>query len=175
MRIERSVRAVAVFGLLYGFWLLATPVQASQSSATFNLSVSVTITNAIGINKTSDLDFGSVVTDADGPGTVLLTATGSRSASPNLSFGRGIPVNATFAVTKPGGGSNRFSVSLPTAVTITNGLSTMTVDNFVHNAMTTPPYSSAPYTLTVGARLNVTGNQEPGTYYGTFTVTVDQQ
>jgi spore coat protein U-like protein len=168
-RTIRFVGAALLFGTLAGGTL-----QAAQSTASVTFSVSVNITSAIGINKTSDLDFGGVVTDPGGPGTVALSTSGSRSSSPNVSFGNGIPVNATFAVTKSGPGNAHFSVTLPTSVTITNGSASMTVDNFVHNALDGPPYSSAPYTLVVGARLNVAANQIPGTYVGTFTVIVDQ-
>jgi len=50
----------------------------------------------------------------------------------------------------------------------------MTVDTFVHNAASVAPYQLAPFTLLVGATLNVGANQAVGTYVGTFSITVTQ-
>jgi hypothetical protein len=104
--------------------------------------------------------------------TLLLPlASATRS---NCKWERYSPASAVFGVTGEAGFT--YAITLPTdgAVTISDGAShTMAVNAFVSNPGTTGTLSGAGTdTLKVGATLVVGNNQVPGTYTGSFNVTV---
>jgi hypothetical protein len=86
----------------------------------------------------------------------------------------GNPAAAAFAVTGEAGMTYAITLPADGAVSITDGAShTMVVNGFVSNPGTTGTLSGAGTdTLKVGATLVVGNNQVPGTYTGSFGVTV---
>ncbi|MFC5461306.1 DUF4402 domain-containing protein [Massilia niabensis] len=133
----------------------------------------VTLSNARG------LDFGRFV--AGSGGTVVLSATGVRSRtggvvllnSPNAG-------QAVFNVGKSVNGSNNRAVivTLPANGTIrlTSGANSMAVGSFVRSPTTaTITIPNGGTTLSLGATLTVAPNQAPGTYSGSFPLTVNYQ
>ena len=137
------------------------------------------IIEPIGIQNVADLRFGRIMQPATA-GTVSIgtdgavTETGGAIGStttPQLAGGQGAGSFAVF-----GDPRRRFIVTVPLFATISNGTSTMLVDQFQwmdsfgfgFGRMDTNGVAN----LSVGARLNVGANQQVGTYSGTYDVTV---
>jgi hypothetical protein len=184
---RRAVRgsATAALALLS---LGAAGRAEAQGSATFTSAVSAAIAGSIQITNTGSLNFGDVLPSA-APGTVSVnlttaaTPTVTRSANAGASLSGTEFSAATFLVERTGKGNPHVYVTLPpTPVTLvrSGGGASMTVDTFRSNLNATcngsspGPCPTAPFTLWVGGRLNVGGNQAPGVYSGTFAVTAHQ-
>ena len=129
------------------------------------------------LTATQDLQFGSmtaplagtVIVDTAGVATptggVLLIGGGATAASFSMSTG-------PYACT----GRNLVTVTVGSPATLTHASlpATMTVNNFTTNPAPGGAFDSA-VPLTVGATLNVGTLQAPGSYAGTFLVTVTFQ
>jgi len=133
-------------------------------------TASVEVLSPIAIAETQALNFGNI-SPTGTAGTVAISTGGVRSNS-NVDLLGGLPTQAIFAIT--GAGNAAFSVSLPSSVILT-GPETKTVDSFVHDAGASPALSSGTATVNVGATLNVNATQAPGTYTGTYSVSVNYQ
>ena len=144
---------------------------ADAASAASDASATV-ITNTT-IAKLTDLEFGGL-TPGSSAGTVTVTTSGTRSATGGITLLLSPAYGAaSFTVTK-GGGGDSFSVSEPTSattVTIAHGASTMTVTGCTQSPAN-GPVSGSSLALTIGGTLNVAANQQPGSYSGSFSVTV---
>jgi hypothetical protein len=104
-----------------------------------------------------------------------MTAAGVRTAAGGATAISGLTTSAA-AFTVAGGASRTFTISLPAAgVSISNGTPAqdMTVNAFTSSlgASNTLDGSGAA-ALAVGGTLNVAASQAPGSYTGTFNVTV---
>jgi Domain of unknown function (DUF4402) len=175
MRTKAERMAHSALFIAVAAMLASVPLSADQNSAAGTASASANVTSGVTLSKTTDLDFGDVISGA-AAGTVVVDTTGARTSGGSASLGSGATVAAaSFDVNKAGAGNPHFSVSLPVSTTITSGANTMTVDTFVHNATAVPPYEKVPFTLNVGATLHVGANQPSGTYSGTFLVTITQE
>ncbi|WP_290644472.1 DUF4402 domain-containing protein [Aquabacterium sp.] len=172
---KKYARHLAVASSLATMGVSAFAAQTSTASA----SASATIVSPIAIAKTSDLVFGKLAVGAVGGNVAISTAdvvsisgAGTTVTQPPGSTGN--PASAVFGVTGEAGFT--YAITLPTdgAVTISDGAShTMAVNAFVSNPGTTGTLSGAGTdTLKVGATLVVGNNQVPGTYTGSFNVTV---
>lgn len=179
--VSRWDACVRVLGLLGVVLCCAGPV-AAQDSAT--ASATAGIAGAIRITNTGDLAFGSVLPSA-AAGTVQVdvttgrTPTVTRTAAGGAQLAGSVFSAATFYVQQTGSWWPWVRFTLPSGpVTLTRagGGSTMTVDSFETNCSGTGIFScpTMPLTLYVGARLNVSANQLPGFYSGTFAVTAHQ-
>lgn len=131
--------------------------------------------DGIDITGISSLDFGSVITTASG-GTVTVAPNGNRTLSGVFGFGTASSSPAVFSVKKIGNGNPHYTIILPASTTLTgNNGGSMVVDGFLSNpagkGFLKPP--SGVETLEVGATLRVGQNQAPGSYNGSFLVTVN--
>jgi hypothetical protein len=171
--IKKTIRQVAVASGL------ATIGMSAFAANTATANASATIVSPIAITKTSDLVFGKLAVGAVGGNVAISTAdvvsisgAGTTVSQPPGSTGN--PAAAVFGVT--GEAAFTYAITLPAdgAVTISDGAShTMAVNAFVSNPGTTGTLSGGGSdTLKVGATLVVGNNQVPGTYTGTFSVTV---
>ena len=142
-------------------------------------SATATILMPISITKTVDMNFGSLVVN-NTPGTVVLTPTGSRTATGGVSFITATPgtvTAASFDITGINNGT--YSITLPASLIIKlDGSNAMVVNNFISTPTPTGTLSGAgTETLTVGATLNVPASQQAGVYVSEisspFTVTVN--
>lgn len=147
-----------------------------KSSLLFTLACAVSVSwagpIAIG-SSTQPLAFGSLV--AGSGGSVTVSPASVRSASGGVVLvpsGPGAAAqfsvtgdpNATYAISLPGNG----------VVSLTSGSNTMAVNNFTSSPNLTGALSvGGSQTLMVGATLSVGSNQAPGSYSGTFDVTVN--
>lgn len=161
---------IAGLALLAGAWLAAAPAAyAATASATATATVYVALT----ITKTADLNFGGLLPGA-AAGTVTVNPDGTRTAAGVTLVGGSTFGAATFTLS--GQPNATYTIALPSSITITADGSTMTVDTFTSNPSGTGQLDTGgSATLRVGATLNVGANQAPGTYAGTFDVTVDYQ
>lgn len=161
---------IAGLALLAVVWLAGAPAAyAATTSATATATVYVALT----ITKTADLNFGGLLPGA-AAGTVTVNPDGTRTGTGVTLVGGSTFGAATFALS--GQPNASYTIALPSSITITDGTNTMTVDTFTSNPSGTGQLdASGSATLRVGATLKVGANQPPGTYSGTFDVTVDYQ
>jgi hypothetical protein len=171
------------------FWVL-TLLVASLSTpafAQYSGQAQVNLVDRLSLTKTADLDFGTLIPDADG-GTATVSAIGVRSVANGVVAAGGTVSAAEFA--GYGSRNQKVRIIVPASATVTRsgGAQTMAVTNFTIDADPAnglqqngqgqnPPRfritnNNGLFTFTVGARLTLGGNQMPGTYVGTFPVTV---
>ncbi|MFP4470100.1 MAG: DUF4402 domain-containing protein [Bacteroidales bacterium] len=169
-------KLVVFFAALFVMVIAVQNVNAQVNPTASDEAVaSATIIAELGIAKVDDLLFGNIIADADG-GTVTVYADGTATSydgvnAPTAFVGTVQP--ATFTVTGAIGAT--YNISLPAdGVVLTDPVSTetMTLSAFTSTPTTPSTLADLTETLTVGATLNVGGGQEPGTYTGTFDVTV---
>ncbi len=138
------------------------------------------ILSMAGLVNLDDLAFGSLIPGASGGSVTINPANGARATTGSVVGAASTYHPARF---RANGSPNVLAlIALPTSATITNqnGPGTMTVNNFnvdgaaqilfVGLAVNLGP--TGVRDLDFGARLNVGANQEPGSYEGTFNVTV---
>lgn len=128
------------------------------------------------ISGSTALSFGSFV--AGSGGTVAVSANSLRTATGNVTLINSGP-GAASQSTVTGTAGSTYSITLPAngVVFLSDGNSnTMAVNNFVSNPVATSGstglLSAGSQTLYIGATLGVSNNQPPGSYSGTFNVTV---
>lgn len=147
-----------------------------SAQATASATATATIVTPISITKNVDMNFGNIAVQASTGGTVELSPAGVRIASGGVT----LPVNngtvtaASFTV--DGSGNYTYSITLPSsALIITSGANTMTVDAFTSSPSAIGTLTAGTQTLTVGATLNVAAANPAGTYISTtpFDVTVN--
>lgn len=164
----RTVKALALAGLLAGVALSAQAARAATSSsagATADIVAPIAISNV----DPTGLVFGQIVPTANG--TVTIAPDGSRTSTGVQVVPSSLANAAHFQVT--GNAANTYSIALPSAITISNGPNNMTVDAFTSTPSGTGTLDgTGKQNVNVGATLRVSNNQAAGRYTGTFTVSV---
>jgi hypothetical protein len=161
--------ALAIVMLAFTATSFAQVIETATASAT--IVAPLTITNTIPLN------FGNLAVDATG-GTVTLTAVSStvRSAgSANVQLVSGVtPTSADFAITGLTGSTYTIALPADGVVTLTGAGTPMNVNSFTCSIspLTAGSLATGSETFYVGATLSVNGGQTPGTYAGTFDVSV---
>jgi spore coat protein U-like protein len=171
--------------LLAGF--AGMPAYAQTTTGTVRVSVATSTT----LSKTGDLHFGSI-TPSGTAGTVTVSPAGVRTSNGGVILAGGSPTAASFS----GQGSRNQQIRitfdiLGATLNRTIGGASMTANNFIAQGLLANGLAplgssgtgqrfriaatSGAFSFTVGARLNVSANQAPGAYVGTFDVTVDFQ
>ncbi len=147
---------------------LATPAFATDSTA----QASATLLSPLSVVNTDDLDFGTLVASGTSGTATVDPTTGSRSTSGGtVGLGGGYQPGVFVAT----GVFNRFYiVALGTPPTLTDGAgSTMVMTSLAIAGPNVGLFpSSKVVTIKVGGTLPVAANQTPGTYSGTYTLTV---
>jgi spore coat protein U-like protein len=151
------------YRLLITAALMLSPFTAGAQTA--STSASVTVENyALSIVKGQDLSFGIITPSASINGGV--STTGGVTSIPNSGYGpasyiaRGVPLAG-------------FSITLPSAITLTSSRGSLTVDNFSRSGPTPISLDNIGESyFNVGATIQVGAGQLPGNYTGTFDVTV---
>ncbi len=167
------------FSIAAPFWLFAA----------FLLVVFATpalANNTFGIAKTDDLLFGSFVAGSGGT-VVIAPSTGARSATDGVTLMNYMSTSkaASFTVSCIAGGTDNcqttsgYLIALPSSATLTSGGNSMNVGTFLahsaNNGSASGRLVGGYDTLNVGATLTVGANQAPGSYTGSFSVTVTYQ
>lgn len=150
---------------------------SAQSAANQSGSSRAVVVAPLTIQAILDLRFGRFYRPATGGNLTIatsgaVTGTGSMAAevsTPQAIGGRG---PGTFLIS--GDPSRVFRIRLPNRIDVTNGTATMRVSNFTSNVPSRGIALGATgqFNLSIGARLQVSGNQAVGAYSGRFPVTV---
>jgi Domain of unknown function (DUF4402) len=158
----------------------ASPVYANQKVA----DAQIAIVRPLEFIRVENLDFGKVIR-ASTAGTVTVAPDGTRTKTGNvILIGTGFQP-ARFA----GMGTNnqRVDISLGTAsIFVTGPGAPMRVHTFIMGSTPTAILTTTPqrfrinsatgiFNFPVGATLDVGANQTPGTYNGTWTITLNYQ
>lgn len=142
-------------------------------AATESADIFATVVEPLTLTKVDDLDFGTFTVDDVTAGTVVMAPNDSRSATGGVTLVLAdVGQAAEFDVA---GDPNRaFTVTLPpnSTIELSGPGANMPVDDFMHDSgeMTD---GSGNDTFHVGATLSVAGGQTPGSYSGSFDVTVE--
>ena len=124
---------------------------------------------------TQHMNFGMFV-PGSAADTIVLTPAGSRTNPGGHLQLLGTGVQGDLFTVTGDTSYPTFSITLPSsAVTITSGANTMSVDTFTSSPSGSGTLSSGTLTVTVGATLHVGASQASGSYTGTYTFTVAYQ
>ncbi|WKL43877.1 DUF4402 domain-containing protein [Flavobacterium sp. ZE23DGlu08] len=130
----------------------------------------------ISISKNTDMNFGTIA--ASSGGTVVLSPSGSRTASGGLILPSFIGTVSVAQFTVTGEPRYTYAITLPAYFTLYEsgvGPATMVVTAFTSTPSFTGTLSGGTETILVGATLNVSGSQTAGSYTNAagFEVTVN--
>ena len=149
---------------------------AFGQNATSSSTAQASIVQPINLSKVRDLSFGNI-SAGDNSGNVVLdpivSSTRTASGGVTLPSGSGPVQSAKFIVSGVDGFA--YSIILPLAITLSDGIHFMTVDNITSIPSGSGLLTSGSQIIYVGATLNVNANQEAGDYESTedFEVTVN--
>ena len=160
---NKAVFAAAAIAALFG----AQGANAATATATAKAKILKQIT----VTKSSDLDFGTIVTGATAS-TVAVSAAGVATCGSGLTC-TGTTTAAGFGVTGTTGEVVTISAAGP--VSLTSGANTMSATLVASSATKTLTGVATTDAFTVGGTLAVGANQADGVYSGNFTVTVNYQ
>ena len=147
-----------------------------SGTATMTLPIILTLWRPLGISQTTALNFGGLEVLTGNSTVQIAPQTSTRtivSGTGGVNLISSKPGAAgAFSVT--GNPSTSVTITLPSATTLTGPGAAMTVNNFTgYPSSTAATLSSAgTMTLNVGANLVVNAAQTPGTYSGTYTLTI---
>lgn len=164
MKVYMTILAIAASSV--GF---ATQANA-QSEAT--ATATATLITPISITKTADLNFGTVAS-SNTAGTVVL----DYANVPTQTGGVTLPDNSaasTASFTVTGQGTNSFSVSVPSTITLTaaTGGATLTVDDITADSGASTALATGTKTINVKATLKVPADATAGVYTNTTALKV---
>lgn len=152
--------------------IVATPAfaQAGPSATAQGVTADATIVQPIAVNQTQGLNFGSIAAEA---GTVTVTAAGASSSSPGMLVPGATPAAGIFAVTGEPGLSYTNTVDAHATLTNTaDSTATMVADLTPSAAGGTLSSPGGGDTFNVGGVLHVAAGQKPGSYHGSYNVSV---
>ncbi len=152
-----------------------TTTSNAQSSASADADIDTKIVAGITLSKSQDMQFGSVVRSAKG-GTVTINPNTDQISYSGVTRGQNFSYrSASFSST--GEPEYQYTISLPKKVTLTRkgGKQTMSVVDFTYSTGAGQLDNKGTASFKVGATLEVDGNQETGSYDGSFTVMVEYQ
>jgi hypothetical protein len=147
------------------------------------LSVLPNIANAqatIIVSATEELNFGTITTGGAG-GTVVIATAGGRTTTGTVVGvgGAGLESPGIVTIAASTGLAIDLSMTAPSYV-VSNGTDTMIVNQF--NLVTnggglneSVTLTTNPQSFNVGATLNVTASQAPGTYVGDYVISANYQ
>ena len=158
--------------ILFMFLSSSTVIaQTAFSSATAN--VEVTIITPLTITKLVDMNFGNIISGVS-PGTVVLDVLDNRNPTGGVTLPTTIPgtiTSARFLIT--GMANATFNIQIPTQFTISDGVNIMNVNNFVISSSTVETLdNTGQREISVGATLEVNGNQPHGLYSNTTDIEI---
>jgi hypothetical protein len=179
----RSVRA-AFFAALTAMTALlsGSPAAAQQADG----GAEAVIVRSLTFIKDEDLDFGAMLAGATA-GTVVVPPTGARTRTGGVTLVGSAFQPARFAGRGTQNQNVQISINSNSVVlTRVSGTQTMIADTFIIGSTPTAPLTTNPrvfritaatgvFNFPVGATLRVGANQVPGTYRGTFTLTLNYQ
>lgn len=162
-----GMKRALVGAALAAFAMNATAAHAATESAT----ASARILRDITLTKTSDLQFGSIVSGT-GASTVAVSTGGVRSCGGGLTC-VGTATAAAFNV--QGAENTTVLISGPTSVTLNGSVSGSMTANLTYSTTSSglPLGATGAASFQVGGTLNVGASQAAGDYSTTFNVTAN--
>ncbi len=163
---------------------LAQPAVVQAQPTATQASANSVILHQLSFIKTGDLDFGDIVVGASG-GTVRLYPNGTRTTTGSVSTVGTTQQPATFS--GAGTVNQQVLISLSAnSIQLTGPGAPMTVSNFEIGSSPSAILSTSPqrfrissangvFAFPVGATLTVNANQAPGSYAGTWQITLNYQ
>ena len=156
--------AAGAAALSAGIYTSAVSAATVTATATANVVQGLTITEDNG-----GINFGDV--SEAGAGTVVIDTAGARTTTGGADILAGGGEQAGL-YTITGEDGKAYTISFPGSATIQEiGGDTMSVDTWTHNADGTAAAAGEQFDL--GATLNIGAGQTPGSYSGTYTITVN--
>lgn len=186
-RLRQAIRAVlALLALSFGL-AQAAPATAQSAKISVQAVAQAIVVTQLSFFKVDDLNFGKIIAGTTA-GTVTVAPAGGRTVT-------GGTKTATDLTAKPARFAGKGSSNQTVAIAVLSGVSTltrtggtekMTMDTFIIGSTPTATLTTVPlafrissttgiFTFPVGATLHVGGNQAPGNYTGTFTITLVYQ
>lgn len=167
-RYSSRVRIAAPFGLVMAVILCA-----------LSATPALCYTNSITLTNTQSLSFGSFIAGSGSGGTMEVSTSGGRSVTSGSIFLMNMNPSAHAAEFNVTGDANApYTITLPTdgVVSMIGPGAAMAVGSFTSNPTSVETLNSGGTgTIAVGATLTVGSNQVPGSYSGSFSVTVAYQ
>ncbi len=173
---KTALKIAAGVGALSTLSGLASTAHA-QSSQSASANGSATIVQAIAVNKTSDLAFGTIVkpTGADASTISVSSTGGSRTITNGNAVGAGANAVSSAAFSVTGEGGSAFSISVNPTFNMTGSGGTLVVTT-TQSATTANLGGSigsiGSQTFGVGGSFPLTSATGSGVYTGSFVVTV---
>ncbi len=153
-----------------GLGLVGMSTVADATDITGNATAEIQA--PIVLTEDTAMDFAVIIADAAGD-TVTLDTADSVSSTGTSTFS-GTPASADFSAT--GNANSAVTISFSTGDTLTGPGTAMGLGNFTNSAGGSPAFDgTGNLAFSVGADLTVGASQTPGTYTGTYTLTVDYQ
>lgn len=164
-----------LFHCLCAALALAAPAAAiAAAPVTGSSNAQIGVLSPVSVIKDSDLNFGTVITAATAGTVVLNPVNGSQTTTGGLTA-TGTGAHAA-VFTSTGSKNSVVIIRVPTAaVTMkrAGGTETVTASTWTVDGATTQKIpANQTFDFAVGATLNVGAAQVPGTYVGTFQITV---
>lgn len=162
------------FPLVAAAPLIATPLPALGATPVTESTADAAVLKPLSLLKKKNMDFGTLITTATAGTATIDPVSGAVTTTGGVTA----VSSATSAATFIGAGSKNapYQIRLPNnpiTLTRSGGTETMTVGNWTTDGPTNRHVGpNEAFQFGVGARLNVAANQAPGTYVGTFNVTV---
>ncbi len=186
-RLRHTIRTACTLLALSGPLAFPTPALARGTPIVVTAAAKAIIVAQLSFFKVDDLNFGKIIAGTTA-GKVTVSPTGARTATGGAKLASGGSVTPASFVGKGTLGQTVTIIvnSNTSTLTRTGGTETMTMDTFVIGSTPTAILTSTPlafrisgasgiFKFPVGATLNVKANQTPGTYVGTFTLTLVYQ
>ena len=163
IRLNKLALAAGAAALTAGLY------STTASAATVSADASATVIQPLVVTQTTAMNFGDLSVGTTG-GTLVIDTTGGLTPSADVDTAGGTVQAGTYGVAGEAG--KVYTISFPASATLNSGGNSMTVDTFTEDA---PPSPTVPSSFNVGGTLNVGASQAPGTYSGSYTITVNYQ
>jgi len=158
---------ISVMGAAVAAMLFAGQAYAANSVTT---SATVEIAAPIAITQTAALAFGNLGPSGTSGTATVAPGASSVSVTGGVSDLGGTVSSAAYNVTGASGAD--YSVSIPATISLDSGGNSMTLTLSENSSGTLTGGSES---FSVGGSLAIAANQAPGSYSGTFAVTVNYQ
>jgi hypothetical protein len=161
-------------GLASAALLLAAPSQLRAAVPPSQPHGSAIVLKPLSLIKKTDMDFGKLITSAAAGTATIDPVSGAVTTAGGLTAVPGATTAAAFV----GAGSRKAPVIIripknPITLTRSGGTETLTLTNWTLDGPTTRLIAAnEAFQFKVGGQVAVAANQVPGTYVGTFDVTV---
>jgi len=149
---------------------LITGTSFAQITETATANVSADLVSVITIAKTVDLNFGKIISDANGGTVIIDKATNARTGTATAVTTGATPTAAKFTIAAEAGYS--YSIGYVESPTLSDGGGNTMGVTYDHSLLATGNVGGTDTELLIGGTLTVGATQAIGVYAGTVVVTV---